>query len=35
MDMREACVKQEYKDGPVVVNQVHHLSYFRMIVEDS
>ena len=35
LDMKPACIKQDYKDAPIVTNQLHHLSYFRMIVEDS
>ena len=35
LDMKPACVKQDYKDAPIVTHQLHHLSYFRMIVEDA
>ena len=35
IDMGVACVKQEYKDAPIVTNKLHHFSYFRMIVEDT
>jgi hypothetical protein len=35
LDMKPKCVKQEYKDGPIITNELHHLSYFRMIVEDT
>jgi arginase family enzyme len=34
LDVKEAFKKEEYKDGPVIVNDLHHLSYFRMMMED-
>ena len=35
LDMKPASVRQEYKDAPIITNELHHLSYFRIIVEDT